>query len=62
MNNQPTELADVPRTMDSPRVANADVEALRRLIADYQANLAVKDAQIVTLEEEKAAVSAEFAH
>ena len=62
MENQPTELTDVPRSMTSPRVENADVEGLRRLIADYQANLAVKDAQIVSLEEEKAAVSAEFAH
>ena len=62
MENQPTTLTNVPTTMTSPRVANADIEALRRLIADYQANLAVKDAQIVSLEEEKAAVSAEFAH
>ena len=44
MENQPTTLKDLPTTMTSPRVENADIEALRRLIADYQANLAVKDA------------------
>lgn len=30
------------------------------MIADYQANIATRDARIVTLEEEKASVSADF--
>ena len=52
----------MPQTANDPAIMNADVEELRKMIAEYQANIAVKDAQIVSLEEEKAAVSAEFAH
>lgn len=32
------------------------------MIADYQANLAAKDAQIINLEEEKQAISTDFAN
>lgn len=46
----------------SSEIQNASAEQLRKMIADYQANLAAKDAQIINLEEEKQAISTDFAN
>lgn len=46
---------------DEASIANADVDTLRKMIAEYQANLAAKDTQIMTLEEEKQMISTDFA-
>ena len=51
-------LSTVP---DAGSVKNAGVEELRKMIADYQANLQAKDIQIIALEEEKQTISADFA-
>ena len=46
---------------NAAEVDGASTEQLRKMIADYQANLAAKDVQIVTLEEEKQEISNDFA-
>ena len=46
---------------DNAAIKNANVEELRRMIADYQQNMAAKDMQIIALEEEKQTISSDFA-